>query len=458
MTTILKVKEAILLIGDMILLFSSLPITLAIAFLNDFSLELVYDHLPPFTLIYFFLVVLYYIAGLYETRSFRPATAILPSVLLIHAIGVVFGTTMFYLLNNPEITPKTNLLLNMAIAALFFWIWRVLFQRYVAGRFKINVAIAGLNEHAKELADFISAKPHMGYRLAAFISTAPLFDKTAAVCGDTTVLWADKDLIKNLIAARIDTVITAENPHFNPIIAQMFYESLPYKIRFLDLAQSYELLTARIPISYISQTWFLENINEQQKRVHDNIKRILDIAAASFILISTLPLWPIIAFAIKLESAGPVLYLQERVGRNKKLFRLIKFRSMIHKAEGNKPIWAQENDPRVTRVGAFLRRIHLDELPQMINILKGDLSLVGPRPERTEFVRELEAQIPHYHIRHIIKPGFTGWAQVNFRYARTPMDTYEKFQYDLYYLKNRSALLDVTILLKTINLFFKKTQ
>jgi len=176
---------------------------------------------------------------------------------------------------------------------------------------------------------------------------------------------------------------------------------------------------------------------------------------ASILLALTFPLWPVIALAIKWESSGPIFYSQERIGANGKLFRLTKFRSMINNAEIGRPVWAQKNDPRVTRMGNILRRTHLDELPQMINIIKGDLSLVGPRPERMEFVKELEKQIPHYNIRHIIKPGFTGWAQVNFHYARTPMDTYEKFQYDLYYLKNRSLILDFSILLKTINLIFK---
>jgi len=261
---------------------------------------------------------------------------------------------------------------------------------------------------------------------------------------------------KILLKTNIDTVITAENPHLNPAIAKAFYECIPYKIRFLDLAQSYELLTGRIPISYVNQTWFLENINEHQKKIYDNLKRVVDVVAASILLTLSLPLWPLIALAIKWESAGPVFYKQERVGKDKKLFGLLKFRSMIQSAEIGTAVWAEAKDKRVTKVGAFLRRMHLDEAPQMINIIKGDIGLVGPRPERIEFVQELEKQIPHYNIRHITKPGFTGWAQINFRYARTPMDTYEKFQYDLYYLKNRSLLLDFAILLKTFNLFFRK--
>ena len=454
---IVKAKKIILLLGDIISLFTSLPVALVLAYGNDFYLKILAVHLAPFLVIYFFILISFYIIGLYDTRLFKSTTSTISSIIAIHGGGLVFGMLFFYLTAESwGLTPKTNLALIMAAGTIFVSVWRMLFQRLLSNRLAINVAIAGINQHAKELADIISAKPYTGYHLSAFISTAPLLNKTAEVCGDTAIFGANKDIVGNLVAAKIDTVITAENPHLNPALAQVFYECIPHRIQFLDLAQSYELLTGRIPISYINQTWFLENINEQKKAFYAKIKRVLDIMASATILLATIPFWPIIALAIKWESAGSVLYTQERVGQNKKLFSLLKFRSMIKDAEQGKAVWAQEKDPRITKIGAILRKIHFDELPQMINIMRGDLSLVGPRPERIEFVRELENQIPHYHIRHIIKPGFTGWAQVNFRYARTPMDTYEKFQYDLYYLKNRSFILDIAIILKTINLFFKK--
>ena len=456
MKDLLKIKKIILLAGDALFLFASLPLTLFIAFGSELSFELFLEHLLPFSFLYFFVLVLFYINGLYDIRKFKSATSLFASIFMLHGVAIILGIVFFYLATDLlSISPKTNLVLNMLTAAFMVWVWRAMFQRFLAGHLKINVAIAGVNEHAQELAHIINKHPHMGYNLAAFISTEPLFENIK-IDSATKKIFADKNLAYNLKEHGIDTVIMAENPHLNPAIAQAFYECIPYKIQFLDLAQSYEMLTGRIPISYINQTWFLENINEQQKKLYDNAKRAADILAASMLFLFSLPLWPFIALAIKWESAGPIFYSQERVGVNKRLFNLIKFRSMLKNAEQGMPVWAKRKDPRVTKVGALLRRTHLDEIPQMINILRGDISLVGPRPERIEFVRELEKQIPHYNIRHITKPGFTGWAQVNFRYARTPMDTYEKFQYDLYYLKNRSLILDISILLKTINLFFKK--
>ncbi len=455
MLNILRIKKGVLLAGDTLLLILSLPAMLIISFREDFNFQIFVDHLFPFLFIYLFILILFYIGGLYDARSFKNSTYSFAAILMFHAAGGIFGVLLFYL-SSPEITPKTNLMLNMAIAAALVIIWRGVFQRFLAQHIKINVAIAGNNEHARELAHVISQQPYMGYNLSALINTNSDSLFTDHEHARVKTFFADKNLVKNLRAASIDTVITAENPHLNPALAQAFYECIPYKIRFLDLAQSYELLTGRIPVSYINQTWFLENINEAHKQLYASVKRFIDIIAAFAILILSLPFWIVIAFAIKWESAGPIFYSQERVGENKKLFKLTKFRSMIHNAEQGRAIWAQAKDPRITKIGSFLRRTHLDELPQMINIIKGDISLVGPRPERIEFVQELEKQIPHYNIRHIIKPGFTGWAQVNFGYARTPTDTYEKFQYDLYYLKNRSLILDIATMLKTVNLIFKK--
>ena len=207
----------------------------------------------------------------------------------------------------------------------------------------------------------------------------------------------------------------------------------------------------------VAQTWFLENLREGEKILYDNIKKLTDLILASTLLLITFPLWLLIALAIKLEDKGPIFYRQKRIGKDKNPFSLFKFRSMRSEAEKSTgPVWAQKDDSRVTKVGKILRNTHLDELPQMINVLKGELSLVGPRPERPEFVEQLEKEVPHYHIRHLIKPGFTGWAQTKFRYGRSITDSQEKLQYDLYYLKNRNPLLDLGILLKTLQFFFKK--
>lgn len=210
----------------------------------------------------------------------------------------------------------------------------------------------------------------------------------------------------------------------------------------------------KILISSVNKFWVSEIFREGK---YDKIKRFIDVFLASIIILITFPFWLIIFLFIKLEDGGPAFYFQERIGKNKKSFLLIKFKSMKKEAEKETgPVWAEKKDLRVSKIGKILRRTHMDEIPQMINVLKGDISLVGPRPERPEFVAQLEKEIPYYNVRHLIKPGFTGWAQIKFRYARSVSDSLEKLQYDLYYFKNRSLFLDLRILLKTFKLFFKK--
>jgi sugar transferase (PEP-CTERM system associated) len=178
-------------------------------------------------------------------------------------------------------------------------------------------------------------------------------------------------------------------------------------------------------------------------------KRILDVAIASLLLLVSMPLFLLAAMAIFLESGGPVLYRQQRVGLRGQTFDIFKFRSMRVDAERNGPVWAAQGDSRTTRVGRIIRRFRIDELPQLLNVLKGDMSFVGPRPERPEFVADLARAIPYYELRHHVKPGITGWAQISYPYGASIKDAREKLQYDLYYLKNYSIFLDINILLQT---------
>jgi exopolysaccharide biosynthesis polyprenyl glycosylphosphotransferase len=196
----------------------------------------------------------------------------------------------------------------------------------------------------------------------------------------------------------------------------------------------------------------------RQPKILRVIKRVLDTGLALVVLILTLPLFILVAIAVRLESPGPVFYSQERVGRYNKTFHIYKFRSMVTDAEkSNSPVWAQKNDSRITRVGQFIRKTRLDELPQLWNILKGEMSFVGPRPERPVFVKELEEKIPFYSQRHIVKPGLTGWAQIRYEYGASIEDALKKLEYDLYYVKNMSIFLDIMTIMETVHVvLFRK--
>ena len=237
-------------------------------------------------------------------------------------------------------------------------------------------------------------------------------------------------------------------------------ENLPVRALFscklrgvdvIDAVTFYEKVTGKLLLEYIHPGWFVFNKGFIVSRIMFIKQRITDIFVSVLGIILSLPLFPLIALAIKLESKGPVFYQQARVGFKEEIFQIIKFRTMREDAEqGIGAMWAQVNDDRTTRVGGFLRKTRLDELPQLFNILKGDMSFVGPRPERPEFVEHLNEKIPFYSRRHAVKPGLTGWAQVMYPYGASDEDALEKLRYDLYYIKNYSLSLVVLIILKTV--------
>lgn len=222
-------------------------------------------------------------------------------------------------------------------------------------------------------------------------------------------------------------------------------------IRVVDIATYFEKTLAQIKITHVNAGWLIFGDGFNQGLVRSIIKRIFDLIFSTLIFLTALPIMLVAALMIKIESAGPVLYRQERVGLNGKIFKVIKFRSMRTDAEKDgMPRWATLNDDRVTKVGKFIRKVRIDELPQLINVLRGEMSLVGPRPERQFFVDDLITKVPYFAVRHSVKPGVTGWAQVRYEYGSTVEDSIEKLQYDMYYVKNYTLFLDLLILLETV--------
>ena len=430
-----KIRQVLILSGDIFLIYFALGLTLKIRFWQTFNFEVLTRHLIPFSLLYLFWFLIFCIFGLYDFNlvhskiNFYSQTGF--AFLVCFTVGLIF----FYLTPIFAITPKTNLFLNIAIFGILFLIWRKIFYSLSLKHFLNRVAILGKNVLSQNLAKEIEARPYLGYKIVKFLTF--------------------KNIFSEIKEEKINTLIISENIVQSPKLAGPLYKCLPLRIDFLDVAQAYETVCQKIPIAFINQVWFLENLKEGEKQIYDNIKRITDIVLAAIIIGLTSPLWLLFSLLIKLEDKGPVFYKQQRVKKDGKIFWLYKFRSMKPDAEKGKAIWAQKEDPRITKIGNILRKTHLDELPQMLNIIKSDISLVGPRPERPEFVKKLEKEIPYYHLRHIIRPGFSGWAQIKFRYGRSIEDSFEKFQYDLYYIKNRSFFLDLGILFKTFQLLFK---
>jgi exopolysaccharide biosynthesis polyprenyl glycosylphosphotransferase len=234
------------------------------------------------------------------------------------------------------------------------------------------------------------------------------------------------------------------------------YSLIRHGVSVTDTASLWEEIFCELPIESVSAVWFAGNLqNARSRRPFLTFKRALDIIAAIIIGILSAPLWPVIAAAIKLSGPGPILFSQVRLGLNGQPFTLYKFRTMGMDAEANGAQWATKNDPRATPVGRFLRHTHLDELPQIWNILKGEMSFIGPRPERPEFAAALEKSIPYYDLRYLVRPGITGWAQINYRYGSSTDDAKCKLAFDLYYVKNQSLFTELKVTLKTALMVFR---
>jgi exopolysaccharide biosynthesis polyprenyl glycosylphosphotransferase len=432
-------RKITLFSGDLFLLFLSLIITLIIGFGQSLSETIIWQHILPFSLLFIIWIIIFVIFDFYELDMLKSGFSLTIKIGIGLLVCLIIGIIFFYLIPYFGVNPKTNLLTLIFILWILLIIWRKIALNLFSSYFQNRVAIIGLTEESKNLALAFKKNPQMGYNLIEIIPVQNI-----------------SLLSKKIKEFKLNTIIIAKNLSSEAELDLALYKCLPLKINFLNLAQAYEIVFQKIPLDFVEYVWFLENLKEGKKKLYDKTKRFTDILFGSSLLLITLPFWLLIAIFIKIDSKGSVFYKQKRVGKDGNEFWLIKFRSMQDKAEQNEAVWAQEKDPRRTRVGQFLRSSHLDELPQMFNIIKGDISLIGPRPERPEFVKELEKQIPHYHLRHLIKPGFTGWAQTKFHYGRTIQDSFEKFQYDLYYIKNRSPFLDLLVFLKTFQLFFKK--
>jgi len=440
-----NLKKIILLLGDILILYLSLWLTLLIRYGANFDFNRWQQHFWPFTIIYFLWLVIFYIAGLYELTLARNNINFYSTLLRGLMINAGLAIAFFYFISYFGIAPKTNLFLNLAIFTLLFSGWRQVYNHLLKTSTLINnVLIIGRddkNKETKQINEIVKNNPQLGYRVINQIKPQEI--------------QTPFDLLEMATQKNIKTIITAIDPHHDSRLVQSLYQCLPLKISFSDLPSFYEKILGKVPISSIGEIWFLENLTESQKNFYEAFKRIFDMLAAFVFGLISLIFYPLIILAIKIDSRGAIFYKQRRISQDGQIFKVIKFRSMIEEAEKNGVQWADQQDHRITRVGNFLRKTRLDELPQMWNIFIGQMSFIGPRPERIEFVQQLEKEIPYYQIRHIVKPGLTGWAQVNFHYGASVQDSIEKLQYELYYIKHRSFILDLSILLRTIKIVLK---
>jgi sugar transferase (PEP-CTERM system associated) len=393
--------------------------------------------------------------GLYNSDVFLDyRLASLRALLALALIAPVgFGITYLF---QAEFGVRGQLDLHWLVKATLAWLMCLTVTRTAfvwvlsLKAFKRRVLVLGTGERALRLKRLSEDRTRNRFVPVAFVnacSDARLVDATVLDLGDAQDRTTLAKMATDLHAKEI---ILAPDDRRGLPVHQLLQCRLS-GIRVIDYVAFWERETGRVDLNSLQPSWFILSDGFHMGPVSEFIKRGFDLLISAIIMIAFLPVMVMAAIAIKLESPGPLLFRQERVGLQGRSFTLLKFRSMRVDAERDgKPQWAQRNDPRVTRVGAFIRLVRIDELPQLWNVLRGDMSFVGPRPERPYFVRQLSQNIPFYNERHAIRPGITGWAQVNYCYGASIEDARHKLSYDLYYLKNRSLLLDIVILLTTI--------
>ncbi len=393
---------------------------------------------------------------LYDPHKAANARRTFRGVALAVLIGVLGYATIFLFYKNPNELPRVGVGAFLIYAAALTLLWRLLYIRiYATQGLMRRVLIVGAGKAGQTLLQAYRQITPPPFQLIGFIDDDP--QKIGQEIAGMPVLGNSRDLPEIIERHRVSEIIVAITGEMQGETFQTLLDLQEQGIEVTRMPTVYEELLGRVPVQHLESDWLIRSFVDEARvsGFYELSKRLLDILGGLIGMALFLLMWPFVALAIYLESGRPILFAQARAGRGGKPFIMYKFRTMVPDAEADgQPRLAEANDPRVTRVGAFLRRTRLDEFPQFFNILRGEMSLVGPRAERPELVAKFQRQIPFYRARLLVKPGLTGWAQINYGYASTVEETLVKLEYDLYYIKHRSLLMDLVILLRTVGTIF----
>ena len=376
-------------------------------------------------------LIAYYIANVYNVATSKYKLKDMTTVIVIN--GILMTVTTF-----SKIFTFYEGIILFGIITIFQIAFRYIVIMGVVE--KERVVFVGENDYTQDLLESVKKDGQNVF---------------AASLNNTDTKALGKEIVEMYKTKKFDVLVDFTDkllgdPKLTGKLLQYKLEGLQY-YNYLEFYETYE---NKLPISHLSPKWFLENTGFEIYHNNFNLKakRLLDLFFAMLIGIFAAPVIILAAIIVKLESKGPIFFIQERIGEGNRKFNIVKFRSMTTDAEKDGPQWASKNDNRVTKFGKIMRATRIDELPQLWNVLRGEMSFVGPRPEREFFIQQLEKEIPYYNLRHTVKPGLTGWAQVMYPYGASVEDAYRKLQYDLYYIKHHSIPFDVKVLLKTVTI------
>lgn len=428
-------EQFILFVGDLVSLAASFWLALAIRYAEIPSFANIKAHAVPLAILSVLWIFVFFIAGLYERHAIVFQKK-LPGIILNAQIANSLIAVLFFYILTPYFTvsPKTVLVIYLITSFCIIVLWRLLGFSLFGTRRQEHAILIGAGEEMQNLKDEVNASKR--YNLH-FVSSVDL--------SQIEGIDFKNEIVSRVYSEHISSIVIDLRNEKAEAILPALYNLIFSGVRFLDMHKVYEEVFERIPLSLVKYNWFLENISSSSHMGYDILKRTMDLAVGFTLWIFSIPLYPFVVFATKIDDGGPVFIVQERIGKNNALIKIIKFRSMTRASNGEMVI---------TRVGKFIRATRIDELPQLWNVIRGELSLVGPRPEIPELVRVYEREIPYYNVRHLVTPGLSGWGQIkDYNVPRGTADvdkTRTKLSYDLYYIKNRSFVLDLAIALKTI--------
>lgn len=460
-------KIVFLIAGDLLLLYGSLGFTLVLRYGTNPDRRLVLQHLFPFAVVFLIWLIFFGAFGFYDLRFAKNSRYFLYRLGQVMVINLIVGILFFYLLPL-NIEPRRNLFLISLFALILIFAWRSLLNLLIARSGAERILFVGANREALGLANYLIANPQLGQRPAAF-----MVDKSGAhapIGHPNLPLYDTEDDLADVIRRHdIHIILILPEIKENRTLVRLLFQIIPLGIPVFEFSAYHEALTGKIPASFIGEVWFLENLIGTRKHFYEFFKRVLDIVLAIIAGAIVVLCFPFVALGIVLSTPGDILHYRERrarpgdgiiffrqprVGKNGAIFWFVKFRSQRLGSEriSRNINEAKEltDDPRQYWFGKLMRRAYFDELPQLWNVLKGEMSFIGPRPERPEYVEKLKQKVPFYEMRLVVPPGITGWAQINMENDAAVEDAPEKMQYDLYYVKNRSFTLDLLIILRTM--------
>jgi exopolysaccharide biosynthesis polyprenyl glycosylphosphotransferase len=344
---------------------------------------------------------------------------------------------------------------SVAGGAALVAMWRLVYMAWAkSAAFQVRTLILGTGPKAQLVANLLRQEQGLRYALLGQVTQQPMIEyETPDGLPILPVSTSIFDLARDLQA---DKIVVALDGELSPMSIGDLIACQTYGIRVCSVSDLYDQLYTKIPVENVDAGWLLEALLSSSQSYRQLVKRGLDLSLSLLALPWFMLVFPLLALAIKLDSPGPVFYRQVRTGLGGKPFEILKFRTMYTNAEQDgRARWAQKDDPRITRLGKFLRKSRLDEIPQFINILRGDMSLIGPRPERPEFIEQLEKEIPNYSFRLLVPPGLTGWAQIKYTYGNTIDDARIKLEYDTYYVRHWSLWMDIYILFQTVSVVLR---